>query len=147
MAHRSNRRNLLQSVELSASSDSSESHTSDCFLKVSMLCQLKTLDNSFTKISLNNSVSFLFKCNFPLFKWFLLILMGVVSKLIALPLAQFPQKAIYFTSLFFQLFAVCSNYDVKYANMFFVLDCIARSIIDLAISSDDLPDNLYQSAR
>ena len=67
-------RNFLQSVALSASSDSSESHTSNCLLKLSKLRQLKTLDNSFTKISLNNFVPFLFKCNFPLFKWFLLIL-------------------------------------------------------------------------
>ena len=46
-------RNLLksvaQSVAPSASSDSSESHTSNCLLKLSVLCQLKTLDNTFTK--------------------------------------------------------------------------------------------------
>ena len=42
--------------------------------KKSILCQLKTLDNSFTKASFSNFVPFLFKCNFPLFKWFLLIL-------------------------------------------------------------------------
>ena len=66
-------RNLLQSVALSASSDSSESPMSNCLLKLSTLCQLKTLDNSFTKVPLNNFVPFLFKCNFPLFKWFLLI--------------------------------------------------------------------------
>ena len=51
-------RNLLQSVALLASSDSSESHTSNCLLKLSILCQLKTIDNSFTKISLNNFVPF-----------------------------------------------------------------------------------------
>ena len=51
-------RNLLQSVALSASSDSSESHASNCLLKLSMLCQLKTLDDSFTKLLLNNFVSF-----------------------------------------------------------------------------------------
>ena len=51
-------RNLLQSVALSASSDSSESHTSNCLLKLSILRQLKTLDNPFTKISLNNFVPF-----------------------------------------------------------------------------------------
>ena len=49
-------RNLLQSVALSVSSDSSESHTSNCLLKLSILRQLKTLDNSFTKISLSNLV-------------------------------------------------------------------------------------------
>ena len=68
-------RNLLQSVALLASSDSSEWHTANCLLKSSKLCQLKTLDNSFTKISLINFVPFWFKCNFPFFKWFLLILM------------------------------------------------------------------------
>ena len=62
-------RNLLQSVALLASSDSSESHTSNCLLKLSILRQLKTLDNSFTKIPLSKFVPFLFKCNFPLFKW------------------------------------------------------------------------------
>ena len=51
-------RNFLQSVALSASSDLSESHTINCLLKLSKLCQLKTLDNSFTKISLNNFVPF-----------------------------------------------------------------------------------------
>ena len=51
-------RNLLQSVALLASSDSSESHTSNCLLKLSILRQLKTIDNSFTKISLNNFVPF-----------------------------------------------------------------------------------------
>ena len=50
--------NLLQSVALSASSDSSESHTSNCLLKLSILRQLKTLDNSFTKIPLNSFVPF-----------------------------------------------------------------------------------------
>ena len=45
-------RNLLQSVALSASSDSSASHTSNCLPKLSTLRQLKILDNSFTKISL-----------------------------------------------------------------------------------------------
>ena len=51
-------RNFLQSVALSASSDLSESNTINCLLKLSKLCQLKTLDNSFTKISLNNFVPF-----------------------------------------------------------------------------------------
>ena len=47
-------RNLSQSVAPPASSDSLESHTSNCLLKLSILCQLKTLHNSLTKISLNN---------------------------------------------------------------------------------------------
>ena len=51
-------RNFLQSVAVSASSDSSESHMSNCLLELSKLPQLKTLDNSFTKISLNNFVCF-----------------------------------------------------------------------------------------
>ena len=68
-------RSFLQSVALLASNDSSESHTSNCLCKLSKLCQLKTLDNSFTKISLINFAPFLFKCNFRLFKWLLLILM------------------------------------------------------------------------
>ena len=51
-------RNLLQSVALLAPSDLSESHTSNCLLKLSILRQLKTLDNSFTKISLNDFVPF-----------------------------------------------------------------------------------------
>ena len=51
-------RNLLQSVAPSASSDSSESHTSNCLLKSSILRQLKILDKSFTKISLNKFVPF-----------------------------------------------------------------------------------------
>ena len=51
-------RNRLKSGALSASSDSSESHTSNCLLKLSKLCQLKTLHNSFTEISLNNSAPF-----------------------------------------------------------------------------------------
>ena len=55
---RNNFRNLLQSVALSVSSDSSESHTSNCLLKLSILCQLKTLNNSFTKIPLKNFVPF-----------------------------------------------------------------------------------------
>ena len=42
-------RNFLQSVALSASSDSSESHTPNCLLKLSKLCQLKTLDNFLQK--------------------------------------------------------------------------------------------------
>ena len=67
-------KNSLRSVALSASSDSSESHTTNYLLKLSKLCQLKTLGNSFTKISPNNFVPFLFKCNFPLFQRFLLIL-------------------------------------------------------------------------
>ena len=64
-------RNLLQSVVLSVSSYSSESHTSDCLLKLCTFCQLKTFANSFTEILLNSFVPFWFKCNFPLFKWFL----------------------------------------------------------------------------
>ena len=67
-------RNLLQSVALSASSDSSESHRSNFLLKLSKLCQLKTLNSTFTKISLNNFLPFWFNCNFPLLKWFLSIL-------------------------------------------------------------------------
>ena len=51
-------RSILQSVALSASSDSSELHTLNCLLKLSILCQLKTFDNSFTKISLNSFVPF-----------------------------------------------------------------------------------------
>ena len=51
-------RNLLQSVALSASSDLSELHMSNYLLKFSILCQLKTLVNSFTKISLNNFAPF-----------------------------------------------------------------------------------------
>ena len=72
-------RNFLRSIALSASSDSSESHTSKFLLKLSKLCQLKTLDNSYTKISLSNFVLFWFKCNFPLFKWFLLILVECLN--------------------------------------------------------------------
>ena len=41
--------NLLQSVTLLASSDSPESHMSNCLLKLSILCQLRTLGNSFKK--------------------------------------------------------------------------------------------------
>ena len=55
---RNNFRNLLQSVAPSVSSDSSESHTSNCLLKLSILCQLKTLNNSFTKVPLKNFVPF-----------------------------------------------------------------------------------------
>ena len=35
-------KNLLQSIPLSVSSYSSESHTSNCLLKLSILCQLRT---------------------------------------------------------------------------------------------------------
>ena len=51
-------RNVLQLAAFSVSSDSSESYRSNCLLKLSIVCHLKTLDNSFTKISLNNFVSF-----------------------------------------------------------------------------------------
>ena len=51
-------RNRLKSVALSPSSDSSKSYTSKCLLNLSKLCQLKTLHNSFTEISLNNSAPF-----------------------------------------------------------------------------------------
>ena len=53
---------FLQSVALSASKDSSKSHTSGCLLKLSIFCQLKTFDNSFAKIPLSNFSPFLFKC-------------------------------------------------------------------------------------
>ena len=52
-------RNVLQSVALSASSDSSESQMSNFFLKLSKFCQLKTLDDSFTKTSLKQLCTFL----------------------------------------------------------------------------------------
>ena len=50
---RNDLRNLLQPIALSASSDPSESLTSNCLLKLSKLYQLKTFDNSFTKIILS----------------------------------------------------------------------------------------------
>ena len=53
---------------------------------------------------------------------------GMVNMVIVLFLAQFPQNVIYFTPLFFQFFVVCSNYDVRYANIrLFVLDSKVNS--------------------
>ena len=46
-------RNFLPSIALSASSNPSESLTSNCLLKLSKFYQLEPLDNSFTKIILS----------------------------------------------------------------------------------------------
>ena len=82
---------------------------------------------------------------------------GIVNNVIVLLLAKFPQKAIYFTPFYFLFFNVF--FDVFFLTRIMMLDmltsCISflidvpRSIIDLAISFDDLSDDrsLYQRAR
>ena len=68
-----NFRNLLEWLVLSASSDLSEWHTTDCLLKLSVFSQSNISIFSYKNIT-QQPRTYWFKCNFFLFKWFLLIL-------------------------------------------------------------------------
>ena len=115
----------LQSVILSGSCVSSESYASDCLLNLPTFCQLKTFNNSFTKISLSKLLMVSFGTR------------GMVNTIIILLLAQFPQKRYLLHISFLLAFCLLELILDMLTSCFSFLTDVARSMIDLPNSFDD----------